>query len=430
MISRVKRMFLVLCIGGGAGFALLLLAYMIPTDSMIKNAKASVDIFKVEGVQPQVVHGYKATSLDNYTDTWMLRNAFYNGEEPVWQKSLNIYYYGYTDGRTNNVCESTIAWLEGEEGYERMSYARYWHGYLVILKPLLYFFDYGDIRGILKAVELMMLVYVCVLLEKRNKARYIPAFLAAMLCAEFHVIGMSMQYSWVFLIAMTYSIIILKGYPDIMKKPGADLLFLMIGMTTSYFDFLTYPLFTLGIPLLFLVICMGGSEQENMLPVMAIKSAVCWAIGYIGMWVEKWILCTLLTGENLIADGIHAILNRSGRDVMGVRKGYLETLHDNVWVFGKYPYALVCLAAVILLFIMGKKENKNAFSKRTFYTYAGIAVLPFCWYAISINHSYIHCFMTYRILCVTVFAILCAVSEAVVLILQLPSVVRSIRRNE
>lgn len=430
MIDRMKRMIAVLIIGGGVGFALLLFVYLIPTESIIKNAKASVDIFKVERAEPQVVHGYRATSLDNYTDAWMLRNAFYNGEEPVWQKCLNVYCYGYKNGRTDDVCESMIAWLEGEEGYVRISYARYWHGYLVILKPLLCFFDYGDIRGFLKAIELAMLVYVCVLLERRHKARYIPAFLAAMVCAEFHIIGMSMQYSWVFVIAMTYSIIILKGYPDIIKKPGADLLFLLIGMTTSYFDFLTYPLFTLGIPLLFLMICMGGSEKENTLPVMAIKNSICWAIGYVGMWVEKWILCTLLTGDNMFADAMKAIRERSGRDVMGEQIGYLDVLRNNIWVLCKYPYVLVCLAAIVLLFIVGRKEGGNAFSKGALIAYAGIAVLPFCWYAISMNHSYAHCLMTYRGLCVTVFAALCAISEVVAVIAQLPIVIHSKRKNE
>lgn len=231
------------------------------------------------------------------------------------------------------------------------------------------------------------------------------------------------------MIAMTYSIIILKGYPDIIKKPGTDILFLLIGMTTSYFDFLTYPLFTLGVPLLFLMICMDGSEKGNVLPVAAIKNSICWAIGYVGMWVEKWILCTLLTGENLFADAMKAIQERSGRDVLGKQIGYPDVLRGNIWILCKYPYVLVCLAAIVLLFIAGRKESGNTFSKSAFIAYAGIAILPFCWYAISMNHSYAHCLMTYRGLCVTVFAMLCAISEAVVLIGQLPGVIRSKREN-
>lgn len=390
----------------------MILAYMLPTESMVRNTRASIDIFKIEGAFSQEVYGYKATTLDNYTDAWMLRNACYNGEESALQKCLHVYFYAYVDGETTDSCERLIAWLEGKEGYERADYPRYWHGYLVILKPLLYFFDYGDIREILKFIGLAMLIYICALLEKAHMSRFIPVFGAAMACMEFHTIGMSMQYTWVFIIAMFFSIIILKRYQDTAKKPVTSLLFLVIGMMTSYFDFLTYPLFTLGIPLLFFTLCMRESENQVSLPAAAVKNSVYWAVGYIGMWVQKWILCTILTGEDLIADGIHSILIRSSRIVMEKRIGYWETVRNNIGALAKYPYVLVFFAAFILVLFLCKKENKNTFSKAAFITYMYIAVLPFCWYAISMNHSYIHSFMTYKSLGITVFAILCMLAEA------------------
>ncbi len=413
MIHEIKRMVLILIAGGCMGAALLFLAYTIPTDPMIRNARASVDIFKIEGAHAQMIHGYKATTLDNYTDAWMLRNAFYNGEETALQKCLNVYFYGYTNGEPRSVCESMIAWLEGEEGYERISYQRYWHGYLVILKPLLFFFDYGDIREILKFTCLAVLIYLCVLLEKVHMPRVIPAFAAAMACMEFHTVGMSMQYTWVFMIAMFFSVIILKKYQNRTLMKGTYSLFMIIGMMTSYFDFLTYPLFTLGLPLLFWVICMRESENAISLPAMAFKNSVCWGVGYIGMWIEKWVLCTIFTKENIIADGLHSILERSGQDVMGEQIGYIETVWDNITVLVKYPYVLVFIIAGITVFFLCRKyrESKVGFSKGAFITYIYIAVLPFCWYMISVNHSYIHSFMTYKSLSITVFAVLCAFIE-------------------
>lgn len=76
--------------------------------------------------------------------------------------------------------------------------------------------------------------------------RFITAFVAAMACMEFHAIGMSMQYTWVFVISMSFSIYILKKTQGIKKKQVTSLLFLVIGMTTSYFDFLTYLLLHLA----------------------------------------------------------------------------------------------------------------------------------------------------------------------------------------
>lgn len=413
-LKMIWKTALTLLAGGAAGFLLLLLVYLIPTEPMIRNARSSVDIFREEGASSQVVHGYASTTLDNYTDAWMLRNAFYNGEEPAWQKSLNVYCHGYMDGQTDNVCESMIAWLEGKEGYERISYARYWHGYLTVLKPLLYFFDYGDIRGILKFTELGIFACLCVLLERRRMTRVVPMFVAAMMCVEFYVLGMSMQFSWVFIIAGLSCIIILKRYPKIGETPGTGLFFLGIGMLTSYFDFLTYPVFTLGIPLMMLTVCMRTSKAAESiwrLPCMAVKNSLFWAIGYAGMWAQKWLLYTVFTGENLIADGIRSVILRSGRDVMGEQRGYLDAVGKNIAVISRYPYLLVCVAAVVVLFAMRKREGRLSFSGGAFAACLYIAMLPFGWYMISVNHSYIHSFMTYRGLGVTVFAVLGAVSE-------------------
>ena len=412
IVRRIKSAILILIAGGVTGIILLVFANMIPTDYIIENARASVDIFKIEGSNPQVIHGYQATSLDNYTDAWMLRNAFYNGEESAWQKALHVYYYSYTD-EEYDVRESMIAWLEGKEGYEKKSYARYWHGYLILLKPLLYFWDYGDIRGFLKWIELSMVVYICVLLSKRKLERFIPAFIAAMVCIEFQLIGMSMQYSWVFLIGMAFSAVILRKVPCGTEEGGRDgLLFLVIGMLTSYFDFLTYPLFTLGIPLLFLMICEREEKRENAaLLGMAVKYSVYWGVGYIGMWVQKWILCTVFTGENLLADGLNSILERSGRSVNGEQVGYVDALRANMAPICKYPYFLAVLAAAVLILVICRKEEKGIFSGWVLLTYLYIAILPFCWYAVSINHSHIHAFMTYKLLGITVFAVLCMLTE-------------------
>lgn len=144
---------------------------------------------------------------------------------------------------------------------------------------------------------------------------------------------------------------------------------------------------------------------------MAFKNSVYWAIGYLGIWMQKWILCTIFTEENVIANAIHSILIRSGRNVSGDQISYLDAVRNNIMVLAKYPYILVFITAVILLLLLSKKANRNIFSKNALITYVFIAALPFCWYAVTINHSYIHSFMTYKSLSISVFAALCALDE-------------------
>lgn len=398
-LKDIKKVLAALLVGGAAGLMLLLFVYSIPVDRILVNARASIEIFEKEGATPQTVAGYEATTLDNYTDAWMLRNAFYDGEESVFQKSLNVYYYGYHDGKNRNVCESMIDYLNGVEGYHRRSYARYWHGYLILLKPLLCFFDYGDIRGILKLTELSLLIYLCMLLERKKMARVLPALAVMMFCIGFYEIGQSMQYSWVFLIAVTASIYILKKYPAMDGK----MVFLIIGMCTSFFDFLTYPLFTLGMPLVILLLCMAVSEEKKGAMKVVVLNSVFWGIGYFGFWAEKWILGTLLTEENILVEALGSIIERTGRSVVDQPIGYVETVLENIGILCKWPYVLAVLGGLALIFA-GMRKDRLKVSKELTAAYLLVAVFPFIWYAAAMNHSYLHSFMTYRDLGVSIFA--------------------------
>ncbi len=410
IFNHIKRILLTIIAGGFIGLVLLIFVYAIPTERMFQNAKASVEIFEQENSHQQTVYGYKSTTLDNYTDAWMIRHALYSGEESLLDKSLNVYRNAYTHGETSDVCESLIAYLKGVGGYERKSYSRYWHGYLVILKPLLFFFDYGDIRQILKITALLLVIYLCILMEKKNMIKLVPAFAAAVVCIEFHSVGMSMQYTWIFFVSLIAAILLLKGYPEAINTPKVSMMFLIIGMCTSYLDFLTYPVFTLGIPLTIWAFQMSISEQKGNRLLMAFLNSVHWAIGYAGLWGLKWIIYSVLTGENLIEDAMQSVLERTAHDVMGEQISYLKTVLENVNVLAKYPYVLVCLTALIVLIILNKKEH-HAGTRQGLVTYLFIAVLPFLWYGVSMNHSYVHAYMTYKDLGVTVFAGMCAIME-------------------
>lgn len=393
------------------GLLLLLAVYMIPTDRMIYNAKASIELFEDLGVNPQVIAGYDTTVIDTYTDAWMMRIAVFDGagRESLLDKCLNNYYYGYPDGRAENVCEGLIIYLQGEEGYTRMAYARYWHGYQVILKPLLYFFDYGDIMCILKFVQLALVAYCFVLLGRNRMAGCVPGMVVMLGCMEFHVLSMSMQLSWVFTIAMVSCVYLLKKDENAFHGSGVDLAFLVIGMCTSYFDFLTFPIITLGIPLTISVLRKDMLGQKKRLIITTLLDGLCWIAGYGGMWASKWVLGTILTGENVIALGMGALADRTGSDVKGVKVGLFDVLKENIMVLGKYPYVLaVICAAVILLAGRGRFVR---LSKEMIISVLFVICLPFLWYMISRNHSYIHSFMTYRDLSISVFAGLCCLAQ-------------------
>lgn len=89
--------------------------------------------------------------------------------------------------------------------------------------------------------------------------------------------------------------------------------FLLMGMLTCYLDFLTYPLVTLFIPLL-LALYLHAQDRAAMC--FAVTACVMWCVGYLGFWVMKWAVGSLLVQENLIYNAYtHASYQMSMADV-------------------------------------------------------------------------------------------------------------------
>lgn len=68
-------------------------------------------------------------------------------------------------------------YLDQDRGLTLTSYERYWHGYLVVLKPLLLVFNYGQIRILNGIVMAILVLLILRQLWKRDLRRGMLAFL-------------------------------------------------------------------------------------------------------------------------------------------------------------------------------------------------------------------------------------------------------------
>lgn len=188
--------------------------------------------------------------------------------------------------------------------------------------------------------------------------------------------------------------------------------FLLLGMVTSYFDFLTYPLVTLGFPLcvyLYLSREKWMEQSRNM-----VIYSMEWGIGYAGLWVMKWIAAEIFTGEKVISDGVQALLHRT--DTMGgatLLSGYPGVLWDNISMYANWGFGLLAAGIVIwLVFHMLKNRKKiNRKSVLNGVPLLLVALYPFVWFFFVQNHSAEHALFTCKILSVTVFAGICAMGK-------------------
>jgi len=393
------------------GTILLVGVYSLPISLMKENVARSSSIFDYEGVYPQLVQGYKSSQLDNCTDAIMLGTAIEpgNGDSVVRRAMINqrIEFKGETPVQSLNDYANDVGGKEESKFYAE--YGRYWHGYLVILKPLLLLFDYGDLRYINIIFQSILIGWLVALLIEQKLKRVAVAFGISLLILNPIAVMLSLQFSSVYYLMLFACIIIIKQKAHIIYSSKYFIyFFFLLGILTSFFDFLTYPAITLGIPLiLFLAVNENITIYVKLKGIF--KAVIFWGLGYGGMWSGKWLIASLLLKSNMFADAFSNILFRTSMEKDGDKLNWGLVIWRNVRVLLKWPF--IILGIIILLFVLLCliKSGLNGKSKevmKRIIPYFIISLIPFAWYFFMGNHSYEHYWFTFRELGITCFSAL------------------------
>jgi len=229
---------------------------------------------------------------------------------------------------------------------------------------------------------------------------------------------MSFQNSCVYYIMMVSVLVMLCRNDGLFSGDRYPYFFAAIGICVAFFDFLTYPVASLGIPLMMWYVLNRGqiAERGTLFCVKSMTGLMgAWAMGYVGMWSGKWLVSWLLTGYNTIGEAMHQIghyaiphsdsLVSAGWDIT-----WVSAVQRNISTMGQGPVRIFFFGLLLyLVYLLVIKRRRILFSWGRLLPYAIVAALPFCWYVACSGHSHIHAFFTYRGLSVAVFAILCFV---------------------
>lgn len=343
---------------------------------------------------------------DNYTDAIMLfMGAVQDSEKPLESALSNLWYTTPEYNFCNPQADLYRYLTSGTEGMLPGSYSRYWHGYLVVIKPLLVFLNYEQIRYLNYAFIMGLLAYVCVLAHRRFSWPVLASFLLAMLYASIFFVPQSFQYCNTFYIALIGSVLVLRVPAVVGSLRVATCVFMVLGACTSFVDFLVSPMVTLGIPLIFLVQLQMEKSVKVRLQWVGLLS-LCWMCGYVGMWAGKWVLTALLTDMDVVSVVGQKLAERSyGEFCLNLR----QTCSKLIWFLpdvGKLWWAIVMLSiggGVFLLLIRLYKQRRAAFIRNV--PTLAVALLPFGWTLIAYQHTVMHMHFTHRIWCVFVFAV-------------------------
>lgn len=376
----------------------MFLAYLLPTSKMQNSAKSSSEILLKEGNYNYLVEGDFSSRLDNFTDSIMISEAIFDSDESAIYKAMKNYHSGWG-------VEGLDAQVDGD--VDEKSYSRYWNGYLIFLKPLLLMFGIKGIRILNTVLQILLVIGVCCVMFKKAKSLIIP-YLISLFLINPVAITQSMQFSSVFYIFNITMLLVLLFNEKLNQKNWFGYLFLIVGIVTSFFDFLTYPVATFLMPL---VVVMWFDESSTFKDkfITALKLGVFWAVGYFGFWIAKWCVGSIVTGENLITEAIKQAKFRTTGDVSYAPSKILVHL---AFVLNFKPFinlqniVLLSVCLCLLLVLILKYRKQFSITKTKVLSFLLVAVLPILWYLVLSNHSYMHYWFTFRSYIGTIFAVI------------------------
>lgn len=225
-----------------------------------------------------------------------------------------------------------------------------------------------------------------------------------MLFVSPYIIPLCLQYTTVFFPLLIGLIVLLRKHEWFLNNNRLIIYFLIMGIVTSYFDLLTYPLVTWGIPLL-LVLAMSSSSEVSFSKLCMFSSS--WLFGYARMWIGKWILGSIVLKKNLFADGLENLIFRTSHvspdKITPINIFY--NLGEHLYKYANIVYIALILLIFVPLVIAVYRNRKNIKWKTCLQNngiYLLICLAPVVWYQIALNHS-VHPY-TFRILWISVLS--------------------------
>lgn len=397
-------------------YLLLVFSAAIPNSAMIKNMLDSAEYIANEEPYVFSEDGKHQNVTDNLADQMWLNIGWHMGSGNPFVSALDTRYY---DGEKYG--PPVGLFLSVAQGHEaNADYTRYWHGTAGLIRVLHLFTDIHGIKIVGMVCLVLTLLRTFWVLYRSGHWDIGLCLLISLLLVQVWNLRLSVEYQPCFLVCFG----LCPGFLRMERRGDfyLNLLAIVSGTMTAFFDFLTTETITILIPLI-LVIAIRSRECRLESPRkvlgMLLRCGICWTLAYLGAYVVKWGAVSLATGENHFLAAMDSVSQRvSGVVTEGnthKMPGILMAIGSNFSVLfegttrTEYRMVISNLVVIVLLAIIVYRIYQVRQKLRpgtAFILMLGSVVL--LRYGVLANHSYMHSFFTYRALVSTIFAVLVA----------------------
>lgn len=417
---------------------LLIITSLIPSSWLEKNVIDSSEILVKEGEKVFFDLGYKQESIFTFTDALMINTAYSIDSTHPLQSSI-LDRKNYIPGQTKIVYPDSQYNLGANEKYkdqngnlyqtkelyglmheeqieDSFEYARYWHGYLTILRPLLLLFNYSAIRIVLFIFTLVSIITLIFLLCKKISIVTGIIYGISLMAINIFIVTKSINEILIFIVAFISSIILLLK-KDTRKNIG--LFFFAVGSISNFIDLLTAPLVTLGLTAItyFLIIQKNAKLSIKEYIVEILKIGISWVLGYGITWIIKWVIVQVFFGRPIITQAIEQALYRTNAPVINGEEifGSFDVIIRNLKYLSNTVIVSILIIVIAYLTVSMIRNYKKKINMKEnlkdCIPYIIIFFFPIIWYSILKQHSYIHVFFTYRLWIISIISILIVVTN-------------------
>lgn len=427
-INLLKNMGLILGTGIITAIVCMLLLFftgLIPQGTIKESCAESAGYFMEHDLFDDMIAGQFNTKRDNYADCILLNVMYHISDEDTFRSLIRASYYNPEMEEVNVSFYDSLQ----EDQEPNVDYFRYWHGSMVLLRPLFVLTGVEGIRLILGGAALLLVMAAALILWKLRARAAAVVYVLGNVVIQIWMCLFCIEYVTTFLVANSILLVELylfsKRTDEEQLRKRVMRLMSVSGVVTCFVDFLTTETLTITIPLLFLMILLyeSGELRNTKEEIKYLAGCgVTWGLSYAGMFLLKWLLAIGVLGVQAFGEAMAAAgeringtvyLGNTNLDpeadvferIMGLlyrNQGCLFPFKDEMsmgaamWLF--IGVCFVCFSAVYLL-----RPAKCSFS------IVGICLLlgavPYLRYLVLQNHAYIHYFFTYRAQLVTVTAI-------------------------
>jgi len=384
----------------------LLLSALIPKDAIKSNMLKSAEYLNRHDMFGCVIDGVEGSRIDDYADSILLNIAYHlDRQYPFRSVALSAYYFS-PDHEEN---ENLLTGVRDDPGMNRQ-YLRYWHGSIAYLRPLFLIMSLQGIFVINACILIILFAIYVVLLVRMKDYAPVTAMVVALVMARVWFVPLSLEYTWTIMLMLAYSVAVIILYRKGMK-PYYGLMFVLAGMMTAFVDFLTVETVPLLVPLL-LVIWLSRNEYGSAKEIYGVtfRYIVYYGTAYALMWSSKWLFTSIVMQENAMPYVLGHVEERIGGDLgLGTWQYITGAVTRNIGCLFPLGYGALGVVAFTVILIYAcyrayvyrrEKANRQLLTVMTV-----IGLIPYVRFSVLHNHSYLHCFFTYRAQITTVMAV-------------------------